>query len=292
MSPSTSPRQVTEQINGIRMHYVECGTGPSVVLLHGFPETHRSWDLQVPALVAAGRRVIAPDLRGYAETEQPHAGYDLGTLAADVAALIEETSSAPAALVGHDWGGGVAWQVAMRYPSLLEQLIVIDCPHPALFARALRRDRRQLRRSWYMFFFQLPLLPELVLARDHGAALQRMFETESPGSPTELVAAEVSALSAPGALRGPLAYYRTMFRHSLKPMLRGGLHIPGDRIDLPVTLIWGERDSYLGTELIDGTERFAPRVRSHIVPGAGHFVHHERPDEVNALLSAALARKE
>lgn len=288
MSTSISPRHVTEPVNGIRMHYVEVGSGPSVVLLHGFPETHRSWDLQVPALARAGRHVITPDLRGYAETEHARGGYDLDTLAADVAVLIRKTGS-PAALVGHDWGGAVAWHVATLYPSLLERLIVIDCPHPALMAKALRDNRRQLRRSWYMFFFQLPLVPEWFLSRKRGAALRHAFDSESPGSPPELVAAEVRALSAPGALRGPLAYYRTMFRRSLGPMLRGALDAPSGVIDLPVTLIWGERDSFLGTELLAGTERFAPRVRTHVVAGAGHFVHHERPEEVNALLTAALA---
>ncbi|MEB2311780.1 MAG: alpha/beta hydrolase [Sorangiineae bacterium] len=275
-------------VNGLRLFYAEHGEGAPVLLLHGFPETHRSWDLQLPALAQAGYRAITPDLRGYGQTEAPKRGYDLDTLSRDVAELIEHAGAGKVSLVGHDWGGAVAWHVATRYPEKLDRLIVIDCPHPVLMARALRSNLRQLRRSWYMFFFQLPELPERLLAARGGARLRSIFH-EHP-RPASIVDATAQALSQPGALRGPLAYYRTMFRRGIPDLVRGRFEEGYRPIELPVTVIWGDEDEALGTELIDGTERFAPDLEVHIVKGAGHFVHQERPDEVNALLLAALAR--
>jgi epoxide hydrolase 4 len=274
----------------IPLHHVSAGSGPPVILLHGFPETHRSWDLQRAALVAAGHRVITPDLRGYGGSEAPRAGYDLDTLAGDVVALIDALGERRVNLVGHDWGGAIAWHLATHHAQRLERVVILDCPHPAVMARALQRNRVQRRRSWYMFFFQLPVLPELWLGKKDGYNLERMFRAGSPGEhavPRALIEAQKRALLAPGRLRPALAYYRTAFRRGLPDMVRGARQ-PFRPIDLPVTLIWGEHDSCLGLELIDGTERFATRLSVHRIPNAGHFVHQERPDEVNRLLIGAL----
>jgi pimeloyl-ACP methyl ester carboxylesterase len=278
-------------VTPIRLHYSSSGTGKPVVLLHGFPETHRSWDLQREPLVAAGRRVITPDLRGYGKTELARAGYDLDSLAGDVVALIDELGVRSVDLVGHDWGGAIAWHVATHHAHRLDRVVILDCPHPALMARALRTNPVQRRRSWYMFFFQLPGLPERWLARDDGRNLARMFRAGSPGEhavPRELIEAEKRALLEPGRLRAALAYYRTAFRRGLPELIRGTPRQALRPIELDVTLIWGEADSCLGLELIDGTERFAPRLSVHRVPDAGHFVHQERPDVVNRLLVDAL----
>ena len=275
----------------IRLHYVSAGSGRPVVLLHGFPETHRSWDLQVPALVNASFRAITPDLRGYGESDRPRSGYDLSTLAGDVVELIDALGGGPVNLVGHDWGGAIAWHMAMHHASKLERVIILDCPHPALMARALRKNRVQRRRSWYMFFFQLPVLPELWLKKNDGENLARMFRAGSPGehaAPRELIEAEKRALLEPGRLGPALAYYRTAFRAGLPELVRGPVKRALRPIELPVTLIWGESDSCLGLELIDGTERFAPLLNVHRVANAGHFVHQERPEVVNSLLIDAL----
>src|ERR1700742_426214 len=143
------------------LYRLDVGAGSPVVLLHGFPETHRSWDLQTAALVAAGYRAIAPDLRGYGLSEKPRAGYDLETLATDVERLIDELGTGPVRVVGHDWGGAITWQLLQQCPQKILNATILDCPHPAIMARALLRNRTQRRRSWYMFFFQLPALPEL-----------------------------------------------------------------------------------------------------------------------------------
>ncbi len=279
------------RVNGVRLHYVARGEGPTVLLLHGFPETHRSWDLQLPFLAGQGFRAVAPDLPGYGQSEAPRSGYDLDTLARDVAELAKHLGPEPVRLVGHDWGGAITWRVAALYPELLERVVVLACPHPELMAQALLSNRRQLRRSWYMFFFQLPLLPELWLARQGGKELGRMFR-DSPGAeraPRELVAAEQEQLANPSALRGPLAYYRKIVRSNAAALLLRRRALRADPIELPFTLIWGEHDSCLGQELIAGSERYAAKLDVHVLRGAGHFLHQERPDELNQLLARALA---
>ena len=291
MLPSTE--RTSRFVDGrIRLHYLDAGRGKPVILLHGFPETHRSWDLQIDALAGAGFRAITPDLRGYGESELPRGGYDLDSLASDVVALIDALGVSRVNLVGHDWGGAIAWHLATHHAQRLERVVILDCPHPALMARALQRNPVQRRRSWYMFFFQLPVLPELWLTRNEGRNLARMFRTGSPGEaavPAQLIEAQKRALLAPGRIRGALAYYRTAFRSGLPELVRGRRQ-PVRPIDVPITLIWGVDDSCLGPELIDGTERFAPLLTVHRLEAAGHFVHQERPDEVNRLLLEALAR--
>src|SRR5918994_7807608 len=146
---------------------------------------------------AAGRRVITPDLRGYGASELPRRGYDLDTLAGDVVALIDTLGVRSVDLVGHDWGGAIAWHLASHHAHRLDRVVVLDCPHPALMARALQRNPVQRRRSWYMFFFQLPVLPERWLARDDGRNLVRMFRAGSPGEhavPKQLIEVQKRAL--------------------------------------------------------------------------------------------------
>ncbi|HMJ12343.1 MAG TPA: alpha/beta hydrolase [Polyangiaceae bacterium] len=278
--------------DGVTLHCTSTGSGAPVLLLHGFPETRRSWDLQVPALVAQGYRAITCDLRGYGESDKPKSGYDLTTLARDVERLIDQLG-APVRVVGHDWGGAIAWQLFETCPEKLFNVTVINCPHPRAMTRALLRNPRQRKRSWYMFFFQLPLLPERWLRARDGRNLSSLFRAGSPGHasvPPALIAEQTRTLLAPDGLRGPLAYYRTAFQ--LRPSTVRALRAPLRKSTRPVTLIWGEADSCLGMELIDGSERFAPNLRVELVPNAGHFVHQERPDVVNELLLAALTRTE
>ncbi|WP_437922509.1 alpha/beta hydrolase [Sorangium sp. So ce291] len=269
---------------GVRLHYVEAGEGPLVVLLHGFPELWYSWRHQIPALVEAGYRVIAPDMRGYNLSDKPAgvAAYAIDELTADVAALIQAAGAErAAAVVGHDWGGGVAWAFAMRYPALLERLVILNCPHPARLLAAFR-TARQLRKSWYMFFFQLPKLPEL-LAQRNDYALFRASVQEDPRRPgavtDEDLARYLEAWSRPGALTATINYYRASFRPS-------GMRDLGKspRIDTPVLVIWGEHDRYLGSELAAPDPALVPNARVTRIPDASHFVHYDRPERVNQLL--------
>jgi pimeloyl-ACP methyl ester carboxylesterase len=279
--------------DGVALHCVSSGRGDPVLLLHGFPETHRSWDLQVPALVAAGYRAVRCDLRGYAASDKPAGGYDLPTLARDAERLIDELGPRPVRVVGHDWGGAIAWQLLESCPEKLLNVTIINCPHPRALAKALLTNGRQRRRSWYMFFFQLPSLPERWLSARDGRNLALLFRAASPGerhTPRWLIDAETRALVQPDGLRGPLAYYRTAFRANANAIR--SMREPLRRSTRPVTVIWGEADSCLGLELIVGSDRYAPNLRVQLVPGAGHFVHQERPEVVNELLLAGVARTE
>lgn len=270
--------------NGVRLHYVAAGgsagsRGPLVVLLHGFPEFWYSWREVLPAL-SEHCPVVAPDLRGYNLSDKPRRGYDLPTLCADVAGLIQALGARDAVVVGHDWGGVIAWEFAMRYPALTRRLVILNAPHPAALLRELRTPR-QLRRSLYAFFFQLPWLPEWVIARDQYAVVRHIFQArgaDGAGLAPEDVARYVTAIARPGALTAALSYYRQLGR-------RGPFALrPARRIAAPTLVLWGERDQALGVELLDGLDRWVTDLRILRFPTAGHWLAQQRPAEVSTAL--------
>ncbi len=277
----------------VRLHYVEAGTGPLVVLLHGFPEAWFAWQHQIPALVAAGLRVVAPDMRGYNLSGKPAGvrAYTADRLTGDVAALIRQVGDrgpdgdvAPAAVVGHDWGAAVAWLFAMRYPALLARLAVLNVPHPARMMQGLR-TLRQLRKSWYIFFFQLPWLPEASFRAGDFAVLRGTLRRDPvrPGAfSDEDIERYVAAAAQPGALTGGMNYYRALIRH---PQAAG----PVQRIEAPVLVIWGEQDRYLGPELAEPSQKWVPNCRVERLPDASHWVQADAAERVNALLMGFLA---
>ena len=275
-------------IGSLRLHYVELGEGPLVLLLHGFPEFWYSWRHQLPALAAAGFRAVAPDLRGYNRSDKPTAvsAYNTEALSGDVAGLIRHLGAERAVVVGHDWGGALAWEFAMRYPDLLERLAILNAPHRERFLRALRTPR-QLRKSWYMFFFQLPGLPETFLRRNDYAELRRTFRAD-PARPDAFSGADIEryieAASQPGALTAGINYYRALFRQP-PARWRAGLR----PITAPVLIIWGEQDRYLGKELAEPDPAWVPNARVERLPDASHWVQVDRPERVNALLLDFLA---
>jgi pimeloyl-ACP methyl ester carboxylesterase len=289
-APATeAPAHRTALVNGVRLHYVECGdatAGRTVLLLHGFPGFWYCWRHQVPALAAAGFHVVAPDLRGYNTSDKPRCvrDYRVESLVDDVAALARLVSPGRAvSLVGHDWGGIVAWFTAMWRPESVGRLAVLNAPHPAAYLRELRRvGSWQLPRSWYVLFFQFPWLPESLLAFDDFAMLRRMLRTD-PARPRAFtpvdVAQYVRAWSQPGALRAGINYYRAAARRGL-----GRLARDVRRIDTPTLLIWGERDRYLVPDLTRGLEQWAPNLRVERLPGASHWVMQDEPGVVSRLL--------
>ena len=207
------------EVNGIRLHYVEAGEGPLVVLLHGFPESWYSWRHQIPALADAGYHVVAPDMRGYNLSDKPRnwRQYDADTLAQDIAGLIRHFGDERAYLVGHDWGAAVAYFTAMRHPELLEKLAILNSPHPERMLSGLR-TLRQLRKSWYMFFFQIPRLPEWLAARDNFSLGKRSLRADSPDAFSDSdLERYAQAWSQPGALTGMVNYYRAALRRSPVP---------------------------------------------------------------------------
>ena len=285
-------------VNGVRLHYVEAGEGPLVLLLHGFPEHWYTWREQIPALVDAGYRVVAPDMRGYNVSEKPHGvdAYRIGTLVEDVLALIERCGEEHATVVGHDWGGAIAWEVAARHPERVDRLCVLNAPHPAVYRREIRSRRSdQRKRSSYALFFQLPWVPEMLFRLRGYRAIERMFR-EGPENPDafdeEAVARYERACAQPGAMTSMLNYYRALFRGELRSMLPGCSR-PNETttdgvISQPTLLIWGMRDRALSPRLTEGVERWVSDVRVERLPEASHWVQADAPDRVNELLIAFL----
>lgn len=273
--------------DGVRLHVVEAGPvdGPPVLLLHGFPEYWWSWRGQLGPLAAAGWRVVMPDLRGYHLSDAPRGAhrYGLDRLAEDVACLLRELGPEPSPVVGHDWGGVAAWWAAVRFPRLISRLVILDAPHPSVGWRYVLHDRAQRRRSSYIYYFQLPFFPERRLARDRAGALRRMFvRTSRPGtfSPAELDR-YATAILVPGRLSGMLAWYRAAL---VAPARRR----PTVRVSVPTRLLWGARDTALGTEMIGPTLELCDQASGRLFPEAGHWLHHEEPTAVAAELAQFL----
>jgi pimeloyl-ACP methyl ester carboxylesterase len=276
-------------VNGLRLHYVEAGEGPLVVLLHGFPEFWYSWHRQIPALAAAGFHVLAVDQRGYNESDKP-AGVDryrIEALTDDAAGLIAHAGYAKAHVIGHDWGGVVAWAVAMRHADVVDKLVILNAPHPAAYLRELQTTDQRLR-SWYVLFFQLPVLPELLIRAGNYALLERGLRRE-PVNPDAFTADDLrlykEAVSQPGALTAALNYYRAAYRH------RREARTLRRRVTAPTLLLWGERDRYLTLRLTEGLEPWASDLRVERIPDASHWVQNDAPDRVNLALVAFLGTK-
>jgi pimeloyl-ACP methyl ester carboxylesterase len=268
-------------VGDVNLHCVFAGDegAPLVVLLHGFPELWYAWRRQILVLADAGFRVVAPDMRGYNLSDKPRdvSAYGSDLLAGDIDGLVRACGREKSHVVGHDWGGGVAWMFAMKYPARLDRLVILNCPHPAVMMRALRRPE-QLKKSWYMFFFQLPWLPERGMRANHFGLLLRVLREEPlvPGAFDERdLAVYAEAYAQPGALRGMTNYYRAMLREprdakSFAPILA------------PVLVLWGERDPHLGSEMATPDRALVPDARVELIADATHWVHHERPELVSA----------
>jgi pimeloyl-ACP methyl ester carboxylesterase len=266
--------------DGLRMHFVEAGPedGLPVLLLHGFPEFWYGWRHQIPALSAAGFRVFALDQRGYNLSAKPPlvSEYNLDKLSEDVIALADSLGLQRFQLAGHDWGAAVAWWVALRYPARLSSLSILNVPHPAVISAHLRRDWRQLLRSWYIFFFQLPWLPELLLGFGDGAGLAALLRRSGKaGTFSENdIALYREAWRQPGALRGMLNWYRAIFRQANQPL-------PGARVEMPVLILWGEQDLALRVEMARESQAYCRESRLELFPDATHWVQHEEAETVN-----------
>ena len=270
-------------LGDVRLHYVEGGEGPLVLLLHGFPQFWYEWRHQIPALVEAGFRVIAPDMRGYNLSDKPSAvrAYRVELLARDVERLILACGEWTASVVGHDWGAIVAWIAAMRHPGRVRRLVILNVPHPARFLDGLLSPA-QLLRSSYMFFFQLPRLPEAVIRAGDFAILRYVLRRDpvrQGAFAAEEIERYVEAMAQPGALTATLNYYRSLLR---SPREIGTLL---ERIEAPVLVIWGERDRSLSRRLADPPRLWVPNLlRVERLREASHWVAEDRPGEVNALL--------
>lgn len=274
------------QANGIRIHYVTAGQGEPVILLHGFPQFWYAWRHQIPAL-AKHFQVIVPDLRGYGETEKPPkvSDYRTSLIASDIAALIHALGYKKAHIAGHDWGGVVAWKIALEHPEVVDRLAILNSPYPAKFSKALVSNFSQMRKSWYIFFFQIPYIPELVFKIFGKGMLQSAMRGNAIRKETftdEDLAQYLLALQKPGAFTAALNYYRATFRQMLKAKKTKEAI---KKISAPTLLIWGEKDTALGKELTyDMNPLFSNTFDIHYIADCSHWVNEEQPDLVNQLL--------
>ena len=255
-----------------------------MLLLHGFPECWYSWRHQLEAF-ATDYTVVAIDMRGYNESDKPteKSAYKMVELVKDVEGVISALGYEQCVLVAHDWGGAIAWQFAYTYPDLLSHLIVLNLPHPAKFAAGLR-TAKQLQRSWYIAAFQIPWLPEKLLAANNYAAIRKLFK-ESAINPEAFTEADldvlVAAAAKPGALTSMLNYYRnlpeTLFTQQEWSVLT-----------VPTLMIWGENDAALGKELTYNTEAYVESLTIQYIPSCSHWVQQEQPSLVNEYIRTFL----
>jgi pimeloyl-ACP methyl ester carboxylesterase len=259
--------------SGAQLHIVEAGSGPLVVMLHGFPESWYSWRNQIGPLADAGFHVIAPDLRGYNESSKPQHvdAYRIPVIVQDIVELIEQHGGS-CILVGHDWGGIAAWFRAMTRPALVSRLVVMNAPHPVPFSRELRRSANQKLRASYQLVFATPLIGDL-------AARLMLFSMRFAGRFTREELAVMRAMwRKPGAVHAMVNYYRAMNRHrpELRPLVRP--------IDIRTMLVWGEKDPVFIRETSENFSDYVPNLRTERIADAGHFVQTDAAERVTALL--------
>lgn len=270
------------QVNRMGIHYVTAGKGPLLLLLHGFPESWYTWRHQIPFL-AQHFQVVAPDLRGYGESDRPKkvADYQPSEIVSDIVGLIKGLGHEKARIVGHDWGGAIAWRMGIEHPEMVEQLAILNCPHPYLFFKALKSNFTQLKKSWYLFAFQLPYLPEMLFRTNPEKVLKGILRgsTKKPEIfKDEDIQYYLKSLKKPGAIEAAINYYRATFRAKKDPIIK-------DKIKVPTLLIWGDGDAALGKELTIGTEELVEGpFKIEFLSGCSHWVNEEEPERVNQML--------
>ena len=269
------------ETNNIRLHCVVQGEGELVILLHGFPEFWYSWRHQIPAL-AKHFKVVVPDLRGYNDSDKPKGGYDLDTLSADIGGLVTSLGYLKAHIVGHDWGGAIAWNLAQKFPNLLDRLAVLNAPHPHRLMQELGGNLDQMRRSWYLLAFQIPALPEWLIQQNLPNIVKTLFQDQAVRKgaftqrDTELYQA---ALEKPGALSAILSSYRQLLSPQTWLANWGRSPLP---ITVPTLVLWGEDDIFFPPKLMEGMEGLvAAPLRLKLLSRCGHWVQQEAPQTVN-----------
>ncbi|MEP3725602.1 MAG: alpha/beta hydrolase [Parasphingorhabdus sp.] len=274
--------------NGLDFEVAMAGEGKKLALcLHGFPELHYSWRHQIPQLVEMGYKVWAPNLRGYGSSSKPGGvdSYRLNILVQDIAALIDASQAEEVTLIAHDWGAIIAWHFAILKIRPLAKLVIMNVPHPKCAQREIRHWH-QLKKSWYIFFFQLPWLPEKILRRNKAQPIKEAFskmavdKSRFPDSDLQVYA---DAASRPDGLRSMINYYRALVR------TKDGREIGDAMVHIPTLMIWGEEDTALDIRCTDGTDQWVPNFELYRLPGVSHWVQQEAPEKVNAILRDWLA---
>ncbi len=264
--------------NGLNLNVSLAGPrdGSPVILLHGFPDASFGWDAQIEALAQAGFFVIAPDQRGYNLSDKPKGfdNYRVELLVADILALADALGVPQFNLAGHDWGAMVSWSLVENHPERVKRLAILNVPHPWVMNQYLKKNWRQRIRSWYIFFFQLPVLPELSLQafnwRTPAALMCQSFAT------AELQRYK-TAWSQPGAMTAMINWYRSLFR-------RPGKTVKPEKIQVPTLMIWGKLDPHLMWQMAPESMALCANGRLELIETATHWVHQDKPAIVNRLL--------
>ena len=271
------------ETNGIKLHIVQKGDSesPLVLLLHGFPEFWYGWRQQIDFLAGMGFRVVVPDQRGYNLSDKPKGidAYRIDNLTLDIIGLIDALKYKKATIIGHDWGGMIAWQLAIKYPERLEKLIILNIPHPKVMKKTLLTSWRQKRKSWYIFFFQIPWLPELISSRINFALLRKgLIKSSRRGTFSETDLKQYQeAWSKKNALRSMINWYRAAFRTMFEKSVKS-------YIDIPTLLIWGMKDFALISDMAQPSIDLCRKGRLVFIEEASHWVQHEEPDRINSLI--------
>lgn len=281
-------RKISVRANGRIVHALEAGEGPLAIALHGFPDLPISFRHQIPMLAENGYRVVVPCLRGYSASDAAYDGpFDVVILIQDLLALIDQLTGQPAILLGHDWGAAVVRGAAILAPEKVEKIVCMSVPTGGNFGRALLTSPTQQRRSWYMYFFQLPFAEQAV-AHDDFEFIEQLWREWSPGwhCPQAVMEEIKSAFRQPSVLKAALGYYRSQFNPALLPPdLADVRKRLSDPIPVPAMHLHGADDGCLGAETTVGMESaFIKHFEKHIIPDAGHFVHQEQPVIVNRLI--------
>jgi len=274
------------QTNGINLHYVTQGQGKLMLMLHGFPEFWYSWRHQITKF-SKDYQVVALDLRGYNDSDKPQAveAYAMTELLEDVKGVITGLGYENCILVGHDWGGAIAWNFAYTYPEMVEKLIILNLPHPAKFKEGLSTPQ-QLLKSWYIVLFQLPFIPESILQWNDYQAIAAAFKNmavDKSAFTQEDLEAYKDAAAKRGALTAMLNYYRCTFQSMLKSQPQWSV------LNVPTLMIRGEKDTALGKELTYGTETYVSDFRLKYIPNCSHWVQQEQPELVNQYMREFLS---
>ncbi len=280
------------EVNGIRLHYVTAGKGKLVMFVHGFPEFWYGWKRQLEEF---GRdyQAVALDMRGYNLSSKPAGleSYEIRILVEDLRALREHLGHKKIFLVGHDWGGAIAWACALAHPEDVEKLVVINAPHPAVFERELRQNPAQQKASQYMLMFRSPEAEQFLSASNYAALVEAVLAhgLRQGYLNEEDRKAYLEAWSQPGALTGGLNYYRAarigpLLGESGPAPVKYLRDFPSLTVEMPTLVVWGEKDPYLLTGNLEGLEEFVPRLTLKRIPDGSHWVVHEKPALVNALI--------
>ncbi len=275
--------------NGLNFEVDKCGSGDKLAIcLHGFPEHSFSWRYQLPMLAGLGYEAWAPNLRGYGNSSRPDriSDYSLDNLLADVAGLIDSSGFNDVVMIAHDWGAVIAWQFAIKKIRPLNQLIICNVPHPGPMQQAMRNGFAQLKKSWYVFFFQIPLLPEFLLGRNGARGVAESIYNSSVDKskfPPEVLEVYRKNASQPGALKAMINYYRALLRDRNNVQ---NSEFP--TIETPTLMIWGEEDVALTKESTYGTGEYVSDFTIRYLRGVSHWVQQEAPETVNEMIRAFL----